>query len=270
MQELPASGEIRIIDRSELEHYQNEGWRAIGLTHEDTMIESTEEMPCQGGSNSNTCKHGYSQPCHSSDFVARSHKVQKALIVIARSEESVLAELSDARAAILDIESELSKRRDIINALRVELDDARETIAQRDATISALKSDVSELNSANERVCEERRTLREENTALRAHVHADAMAKVTRASEAMLTGDPVHPLAFFAYLDSLENITAQPEEYLWLLRDWTERRVIEEKRDDQDRLTLVIKYPEKIREGLRALDARKRLGIVDDDQEVAF
>ena len=273
MTELPDHEDIKMVERGDLDHWQQQGWRVIGIVTEDRIIDTTQEVQCPGpGSSGGGCVHGtfVGNVCSQSNFMTTPMKVSTPLSVLTRDAHSLCATLHETQVELANDKVQLADniRENMERVERIHELERDVSLAMRQR--AALEADVAELREANADANTEKRLTAEENVKLRCHVHAEAMARIERVSEAMLHGDPVHPLAFCAYLDSLEPICANPEDYLELLRDWIDCRVIREKRDDEGNLMIEIMHPNKVRTALRALDARKRLAGAEEENAQAF
>ena len=267
-------GEIKIVARDELDAYQSDGWRMIGLTQEDVIESGSREVQCNGGNNGNSCTHGnYNGACGITHYLSEQIKVSKPLAVIARSEDDVLSEIAELKSELSRVKVERDEAQSMLTQAGGKITSLTGTLQEHHDKIEALKHDKEELEECNTRVNAERGIVISENAKLRTHIHVEAMGKITRASEAALTGDPMHPLAFVALLDSLDRITAEPHEYVALIAELIDRRVIEEMTDENGCKAIIVKHHDKFRSSLRVLDSQKRLGIniADDiEHEIAF
>jgi hypothetical protein len=268
MIDLPKDGsDIKIVDRGVAENYQSEGgWQVVGIITEDHVEIHQRENRCEGrNDNGGTCQHGnFNGNCGMVDNSDVPIKVTRPLIVLSRSPDDLLADLANVRANLVEANMLREHATTELGSLRTEHATLKRLVAEKDKTIENLNSDIVELSGANGKVNRERTEVLQENGKLRTVIHADAMARIGRASEAACSGLPMNPLAFVALLDSFDHISAEPADYVALLHGWIERGVISDQRDQHGNRSLMVVKNDEFRNGLRELDARKRLAACQD------
>jgi hypothetical protein len=273
MIELANAGEIKIVDRNEIDIYQQTGWRAIGMTTEDVIEDRQQEVICRGGDSNgnNGCSHGnYNGNCTIKDLIDVPIKVQRPLVILTRDEDSISTELGALKSAHGHLEEADRASRSELDSTTREHRKTTEKLEESDRIRETLTADLEEMSKVNARVCDERRVVMDENMALRTEVHTFTMGRVVRASELACTGAPMHPLAFAYLLDSLDRITAEPSAYVGLIAEMVKKRIIVTIKDDDGNVSVKVTDNDKFRTELRVLDSQTRLGVVRDDDEIEF
>lgn len=282
MVELPeGTGEIQIADRDDLAHWQSMGWKPLGLITETELVASTSEAPCPGGqSTESQCQHGMYGGSMCGSLIVTTHQVpvQKARVVLIRHEDETMQELRQtiseleetARATSHELYTKTSK----LEEKYKQLEDINEQCARANKSEAAAKEKQHALNDTVRKQKRREDEILDENKKLRAEIHTTAMAHVLGARELVRTGGWIHPLAFIFMCDSMDHLSAKPQDYINLVEGMTHRAILEVKIDEQGCRMVRVCDDVEFFNSFRELDALRRLAgtdsLAEEEQEPVF